>query len=32
MLGVKTMKKAKAGRGFWSWLGGEGWTNWGSNG
>jgi len=26
------MKKAKAGRGFWSWLGGEGWTNWGSNG
>jgi len=26
------MKKAKAGRGFWSWLMGEGWTNLGSNG
>jgi len=26
------MKKAKAGRGFWSWLMGEGWASAGSNG
>jgi hypothetical protein len=26
------MKKAKAGRGFWSWLMGEGWASAGGNG
>jgi hypothetical protein len=26
------MKKAKAGRGFWSWLMGSGWSGAGSNG
>jgi hypothetical protein len=31
-LGVMTMKKAKAGRGFWSWLMGEGWSSGGGNG
>jgi len=30
--GVRTMKKVNAGRGFWSWLCGGGWTNAGSNG
>jgi len=26
------MKKVKAGRGFWSWVMGQGWTNLGSIG
>jgi len=26
------MKKVKAGRGFWGWLMGQGWTNLGGNG
>jgi len=26
------MKKTKAGRGFWSWLGGHGWDSAGGNG
>jgi hypothetical protein len=30
--GVTNMKKAKAGRGFWSWLMGSGWDSAGSNG
>jgi hypothetical protein len=31
-LGVTKMKKVKTGRGFWSWLMGEGWDTAGSNG
>jgi hypothetical protein len=31
-LGVKTMKKVKTGRGFWTWLMGGGWASGGSNG
>jgi hypothetical protein len=30
--GVMKMKKAKAGRGFWSWLMGSGWDTAGGNG
>jgi hypothetical protein len=30
--GVTEMKKTKAGRGFWSWLGGSGWDTAGGNG
>jgi hypothetical protein len=30
--GVTTMKKVKTGRGFWSWLMGEGYASGGSNG
>jgi len=26
------MRKAKAGRGFWSWLLGQGWSSGGGNG
>jgi hypothetical protein len=31
-LGVTEMKKVKTGRGFWSWLMGEGWDSGGGNG
>jgi hypothetical protein len=31
-LGVKVMRKVKTGRGFWSWLMGEGWDGGGANG
>ncbi len=30
--GVTEMKKTKAGRGFWSWVMGGGWSGGGSNG
>jgi hypothetical protein len=30
--GLKKMKKTKAGRGFWSWLMGSGWSSGGGNG
>jgi hypothetical protein len=30
--GVTEMKKVKAGRGFWSWLMGQGWDTAGGNG